>query len=329
MSGIRKLVANFHCFSTFSCPTYLVQKPFVLLAFLIPDQQNLQQVKDLYVPKVSEPSNIFNMIMRETTNSNPFSSLQFCRPLILLCKTVLIIISIIGFICHVVFGFSHFVVTIPVLFLSTVLVLLFTKRKGNTLDETPATNQRNQKVLLEEEFGEELHQVDENGKETVIYKLNPVVETDENCIETILKSENGRVHDYQAELLDVSSESEGRHDLEPSEKLEPSSKGFNKVGQNLALICDSDSSVSVSDYEYDDDDSLIEISLPGSESSGLEDEPRQNLQSKLLVDFLPESILRQKRFKDFMAEINDMNEEENLIEIDISIGSIKCPNLGY
>jgi hypothetical protein len=28
---------------------------------------------------------------------------------------------------------------------------------------------------------------------------------------------------------------------------------------------------------------------------------------------------------ELLAELNEMNEEENLIEIDISMGSIKCP----
>jgi hypothetical protein len=39
---------------------------------------------------------------------------------------------------------------------------------------------------------------------------------------------------------------------------------------------------------------------------------------------LPESIFRQQGLMELFAEIAEVNEEENLIEIDLSMGSIKC-----
>lgn len=41
----------------------------------------------------------------------------------------------------------------------------------------------------------------------------------------------------------------------------------------------------------------------------------------MLPDFLPESIFKKQGLMELLAEINDMNEDENLIEIDISVGS--------
>ncbi|XP_011016698.1 PREDICTED: uncharacterized protein LOC105120206 [Populus euphratica] len=81
-----------------------------------------------------------------------------------------------------------------------------------------------------------------------------------------------------------------------------------------------------SDGSISDEDSLIEISLPGGHyiCDHEEDEVNYNLQKKL-PDFAPGSFFKQHGLMELLAELNEMNEEENLIEIDISMGSIKCP----
>lgn len=81
-----------------------------------------------------------------------------------------------------------------------------------------------------------------------------------------------------------------------------------------------------SDGSISDEDSLIEISLPGGHyiCDHEEDEVHYNLQNKL-PDFAPGSFFKQHGLMELLAELNEMNEEENLIEIDISMGSIKCP----
>ncbi|KAJ1410794.1 hypothetical protein SESBI_21602 [Sesbania bispinosa] len=66
-----------------------------------------------------------------------------------------------------------------------------------------------------------------------------------------------------------------------------------------------------------DEDGLIEINLPSSHFCDLIEDPKQKLEAKL-----PESI-----FTELLAEINEMNEDENLIEIDISMGSTKYQDL--
>ncbi|XVF81430.1 hypothetical protein PTKIN_Ptkin15bG0154200 [Pterospermum kingtungense] len=73
--------------------------------------------------------------------------------------------------------------------------------------------------------------------------------------------------------------------------------------------CSDDGSIS-------DEDSLIEISLPGGQHvSHKEDEySKYCMQQRGLI-------------MELLAVFNGMNEEDNLIEIDISMGSIKCSRI--
>ena len=114
----------------------------------------------------------------------------------------------------------------------------------------------------------------------------------------------GVLQENAVETLDSGSESTEPESI-TSEEFE---------GQSPAT---SDCSIS------DDEDSLIEIALPGQRSAYSKEEPKQKPQSNL-PDYLPESILQQQGLEELLAEIHEVNEEENLIEIDISIGSIKC-----
>ena len=73
------------------------------------------------------------------------------------------------------------------------------------------------------------------------------------------------------------------------------------------------------DYEVEDEDvedNMIEIHLPSSNLSNLTKESMPNLESK--PDFISESIFDQQSLMQLLAEMNDMNEDEDLIEIDIS-----------
>ncbi|GMI98580.1 hypothetical protein like AT2G04480 [Hibiscus trionum] len=83
------------------------------------------------------------------------------------------------------------------------------------------------------------------------------------------------------------------------------------------------------DGSISDEDSLIEISLPGGHYvKHKEDRPNNkystNTMQQKLPDLMPETIFQQRSLMEILAEFNDINEEENLIEIDISMGSIKC-----
>ncbi|XP_019431060.1 PREDICTED: uncharacterized protein LOC109338309 [Lupinus angustifolius] len=79
--------------------------------------------------------------------------------------------------------------------------------------------------------------------------------------------------------------------------------------QNVSV---SDNSASENDdYDDEEEDNLIEIKLQRSFLCDLAEEPKQKLESNL-PDFMEQGLM------ELLAEIN---EDENLIEIDISMGS--------
>ncbi|CAM0949827.1 unnamed protein product [Alopecurus aequalis] len=83
--------------------------------------------------------------------------------------------------------------------------------------------------------------------------------------------------------------------------------------------------VSVSDDD-DDDESLIEISLVDGHYVGQEEQcPTWKKEQDLLTGFLPDLMLDKRDFMDIYSEIS---EEDNMIEIDIARGSIKCTSFG-
>lgn len=74
-----------------------------------------------------------------------------------------------------------------------------------------------------------------------------------------------------------------------------------------------------SDDSMSDEEGLIEIAIP----SGQYLSPEKEVKKKRLTDFSQEAKFQSIPLE-FLAEINEMNEEDNLIEIDIYMGSIKC-----
>ncbi|KAM7495291.1 hypothetical protein LguiB_029900 [Lonicera macranthoides] len=79
-----------------------------------------------------------------------------------------------------------------------------------------------------------------------------------------------------------------------------------------------------SDGSISDEESLIEIALP----SGHYVSPKEEDLKLKLPNYSREAIFAQNELMELLAEINEMNEEENLIEIDISMGLIKCSRFG-
>ena len=75
---------------------------------------------------------------------------------------------------------------------------------------------------------------------------------------------------------------------------------------------DSDSDL---DGSISDEENLIEIALP---SGHFVDQQKQECKYNKC------SLQQQKNLMELLAEYNEMYEEENLIEIDLSIGTIKC-----
>ncbi|KAF5746172.1 hypothetical protein HS088_TW06G00339 [Tripterygium wilfordii] len=116
----------------------------------------------------------------------------------------------------------------------------------------------------------------------------------------------GNIHDYLVRSPATLSESECLYRSSTSEDSE-----VDWIFQDN-LDWSDDGSIS-------DEDSLIEIALPSGQYVG-----ENNEVAKLDPDFTAESMLKQQCLVELLAEFNDMNEEDNLIEIDISMGSIKC-----
>ncbi|XP_060211937.1 uncharacterized protein LOC132639509 [Lycium barbarum] len=90
---------------------------------------------------------------------------------------------------------------------------------------------------------------------------------------------------------------------------------------------DSEQSPHCSDGSISDEESLIEITLPKGHFLDSEKDTKLSFQhhQKVFADLAQESIFLQHSLVDYqLGDISDMNEEDNLIEIDISMGSIKC-----
>ncbi|RZB42629.1 hypothetical protein D0Y65_053271 [Glycine soja] len=116
------------------------------------------------------------------------------------------------------------------------------------------------------------------------------------------------------------------------------SEDYEEVDHTLSDEC--------SDGTISDEDSLIEIALPSGHFVGHNRHHHHNQnkeesnskynnnhnccslqQKKRELSSAHEALFNQQSLMEFLAEFNEMNEEDNLIEIDIAMGSIKCSRL--
>ncbi|KAL1307321.1 hypothetical protein HN51_049282 [Arachis hypogaea] len=116
---------------------------------------------------------------------------------------------------------------------------------------------------------------------------------------------------YEEQHADQDSESQSTSSFENDQER----------SENYGMISNSDVDDVDEEEEEEEEDSLIEIKLP---NRYLVEEPKQKFESNLTELFLPEYMFKQKGLMDLLEEINEINEDENLIEIDISMGSTKC-----
>lgn len=104
------------------------------------------------------------------------------------------------------------------------------------------------------------------------------------------------------------------------------SEDYEEVDHTLSDEC--------SDGTISDEDSLIEIALPSGHFVGHNQNKEDSnskynncctlQQKKRELSSAHEALFNQHSLMEFLAEFNEMNEEDNLIEIDIAMGSIKC-----
>ncbi|XP_021889991.1 uncharacterized protein LOC110808721 isoform X1 [Carica papaya] len=218
------------------------------------------------------------------------------------------------------FGFLSSFLTSTLLILYSTRLFTFSKQ----ITRPPLMD----KPVTEESFRSNLVQDSSSpvpaGDMMMISKQKP--ESDEPISKQ--KEDDGEREDdrHVMRSQDLSSESEG---LDQSSTTEDSEADW-------PFRDNTDHSLDFSDGSISDEDSLIEIALPSGHYVGHhdhkkeEEEGKLSLQQKFMPDYYnlppPYPIWKQHSLMELLAELNEMmNEEENLIEIDISMGSIKCP----
>ncbi|EOX93522.1 Uncharacterized protein TCM_002409 [Theobroma cacao] len=231
---------------------------------------------------------------------------QMASPLFFLNNSlswIVVLAPLVTFATFFIFGSSSILFTSTVLILSTV-VFIFSKRKSK---------------LVEKSVKEEVHKsvLESSPQMEDILASKQLYENKINTQQKQASEGEGQscqIHDYLVRSPDVLSENECVDQLSTTEDSEVDWPFQDNIDQ----------SPDYSDGSISDEDSLIEISLPGGHYVGhKEEKPKFSMQQKL-PDFMPESFFQQRSLMELLAEFNEMNEEDNLIEIDISMGSIKC-----
>ncbi|OVA20135.1 hypothetical protein BVC80_1663g26 [Macleaya cordata] len=249
--------------------------------------------------------------MRESTEN------QMCPSSLCFFRNCLLYVAILVlFLAFTAFSSSIF---------SSVLLISFTVLISSSVFLFKLTNRK-------PSFEENLVK-DELKNSPEVEEVFPEPELENESIMKVTQVGVDQIHDY---LLAKSSSSETESgDISFSSEDSDADWSFrNDVGQFPMF---SDDSIS-------DDDSLIEIELPGGHYIGSKEEPNFVIEPKdhykigakeepkfkfqtNLPELFQESIFGKVDLMELLTDINEMNEEENLIEIDISMGSIKCSRL--
>ncbi|XP_022759847.1 uncharacterized protein LOC111306200 [Durio zibethinus] len=218
---------------------------------------------------------------------------------------IVVLAPLITFATFFIFGSLSFLFTSTVLILSTVLFIISKRRPKLVEKSVEEIHKSVQESSLQVE--DVLASKRQHESEIYTQQMQASVGEDGAC---------QIHHDYLVRSLDVLSENECLDQLSTTEDSEVEWPFRDNMDQSPDYT---------DDGSITDEDSLIEISLPeGHYVSHKEDEPNKYSMHPKLPDFIPESIFQQQNLMELLAEFNDMNEEDNLIEIDISMGSIKC-----
>lgn len=130
-------------------------------------------------------------------------------------------------------------------------------------------------------------------------------------VENIVQ-DNMQISELQPSLEDVTQKQEQQVEAKSYSSFPLDSQSCNIIDKD-----DDDDEVE----EEEEEDGLIEIKLPSSNFIGLIEDPKQKLETNL-----SDSIFKHHGFSDLLEE---MNEDENLIEIDISKGYTKCEDFRF
>lgn len=220
-------------------------------------------------------------------------------------------------------GLSPFAFTVSILVLSTVFIFTFKHRINKASAQNPVPNENPINGLAKYE----------NPICDFARNERPICDLERSICHSEVEKNLEQEEVPEESEIGVSKEEDVQSDSEESSAGDSVSSesfeldwiyGSNKNEDQKSMIFTSES---VSEQE--EEDGLIEIAIPCSDSVPLSEEKetlKQRKQSSL-SKFLPESLIKQQDLLELLADINEVNEEENLIEIDLSMGSIKCSRL--
>lgn len=204
--------------------------------------------------------------------------------------------------CFICCTFSPAIfLTISLLILSSAVIFNFTTKKqilGGSTFQGEVLSSDDLKHGLEMEVGVKIQPENSAAEPEMEYQEGASVDQMPNCIAT---------------SPDLSSDCESIDFSSTSEDSDANWSYPYNVGHFPAC----------SDCSISDDESLFEIALPKTRYI-VDSEDSKGIFWQDPLEFSPEFILRQHGLMELLPEINDMSEDDNMIEIDISVGSIKC-----
>lgn len=250
-------------------------------------------------------------------NQMACSTCFFKNPLPWIAVLVPVIVSA----CFLGFGFLPILITTS--FLIIISSIFFTSRHKTVPDEMERTSvKEDESLTLDQKCSPD--QVEEIESEELEIESETITQPQQ--IKKVQESEVGQTQTHDCivvgTVLDSFSESESIDDDQYSSTTDQDSEADWSYSGNVGQSPD------CSDDSISDEESLIEIALPSGHYVGFEKEDsisKCDLGQKFPdLSPQPELIFKQHSLMERLAEGNEMNEEDNLIEIDISMGSIKC-----
>lgn len=205
--------------------------------------------------------------------------------------------------------------------LSSMFLFTLTEKKGSLCEHVVQDNMHKSKL---QSSLEDVVQMQEKQAEAQSHPSFPVDSESNNIIDKL----NAQKYELQA---DPHSDSSFPSDSESSisSTVDESFEIDIRRNQDMVSICDNldysnnddnDDEDDRDDDDEEDEDDLIEIKFPSNHFSCLKEDSKQNL------DFI---FKQQQGLMDLLAEINEMNEDENLIEIDIFKGCTKYQDFRF
>ncbi|XP_022637515.1 uncharacterized protein LOC106764596 [Vigna radiata var. radiata] len=233
----------------------------------------------------------------------------------LLSPIVLVLVLLFSiFIFFSVSESSPSLLTLLIVLLSTMFLVTMTKKKGSLHENLVQDNQK--KLEIQPSLEEDITSTTQQSETS----QSQVQAQSESSFPLDCESRNITDKGFEVSVEKYEQQADPKSDTSlPSDTESISSSTMSGesseihhsrnqnlyISDNLAIYSDD-----CDDYD-EEEDGLIEIKLPNNHFS----------------EFWPECFFKQQRFTELLEEIDEMIEDENLIEIDISKGSTKHQDL--